>query len=243
MEGLQGFLKKVQIQISKDKKIWAVSFGLAFLLTALWSCGAAYSQNVQQGIADKVVRFHVRANSDSQEDQTLKLCVRDSVLEQMRPILADSAGKEETKVLLQEAFPEIRQAARRVIKEQGYDYEVKVSLVEEVFPMKQYGDLSFPAGVYDALRVDIGKAEGQNWWCVMFPPMCFVDVTSGEVNQESKDNLAETLTQEEYTVISALGEESGVTPVIKFKIVEWWQEKWLIRECNQQAHSLKSAMQ
>lgn len=210
--------------------------GLAF--TILWSCGAVYSANMQQGIAEKVIRFHVLANSDSQADQALKLRVRDRILEEMRPILSTSQDKEESRVLLQEAFGQIRRAALDEIRSQGYNYGVKVSLVQDAFPMKQYGDLTFPAGIYDALRVEIGQGAGQNWWCVMFPPMCFVDAASGQVTQESKERLEDTLTQEEYTILSAMGEEGNHTPVIKFKIVEWWQEQWTQKGCQKQENSL-----
>ena len=229
----------VKKQMIQDKKLICFSFGIAFILTAVWSVGAVYSANIQKGIADKVVRFHVLANSDSYEDQQLKLCIRDRILEKMGPVLKEAADKEETKVILQESFPIIRQAAMEEINAWGYDYDVKVSLSKDAFPMKQYGDLAFPAGIYDALRVEIGSASGQNWWCVMFPPMCFVDATSGQVTKQSKQKLSETLSEEEYTVVSAMEQNAEIAPVIKFKIVEWWQERLTDNKSAQN----KSAMQ
>ncbi|MBQ7104042.1 MAG: stage II sporulation protein R, partial [Anaerotignum sp.] len=104
----------------------------------------------------------------------------------------------------------------------GYDYPVSVSLVREEFPFKRYDDLIFPAGVYDALRVEIGRAEGQNWWCVLYPRMCFVDAAWGCVTEESHLRLKNTLTEEEYLIVSALEQEEAV-PKIKLKILEFWQ--------------------
>ena len=111
--------------------------------------------------------------------------------------------------------------AQNVVKENGYDYEVNVEIGNFSFPTKTYGDISFPAGFYDALKVEIGKAEGQNWWCVMFPPLCFVDVSSGVVPEESKENLEANLGDEEYSIISD-SEENGLTS-IKFKIIEFFE--------------------
>lgn len=210
--------------IKQDKNIIITSLVLATAITALWSIGAVYSQSVQNGIADKVVRFHILANSDSDFDQALKLRVRDKVLEEMSPIISKAASKDEARILLQESFPKIRRVAEKEIQERGYDYDVKVSLARVPFPVKQYGDITFPAGVYDALRVEIGEAAGQNWWCVMFPPMCFVDAVSGEVTNDSKEKLRTTLSEEEYTIVTAMDESDSIKPVIKFKIVEWWQE-------------------
>ena len=102
--------------------------------------------------------------------------------------------------------------AKKVIKENGYKYNVNISIGNFEFPTKTYGDISFPAGNYDALRVEIGEAVGQNWWCVMFPPLCFVDVTSGVVPDESKQTIKENLNEEEYDLIS-----DTENPSIKFK--------------------------
>ena len=117
---------------------------------------------------------------------------------------------------------EICQTAAEVVARKGFDYPVRVSLVREEFPFKKYDDLIFPAGVYDALRIEIGAAEGQNWWCVLYPQMCFVDAAWGYATEESHCRLENTLTEEEFLIVSAL-EQKALSPKIKLKILEFWQ--------------------
>ena len=208
----------------KEKWYWlmAVALGVVFALifAAHWTKG--YSDMIQKGIGGKVVRFHVLANSDSEADQALKLAVRDKVLQEYSDLLQVCESKEETLVALENAQAEICQTAAEEVISQGYDYPVRVSIVREEFPFKKYDDLIFPAGVYDALRIEIGAAEGQNWWCVLYPQMCFVDVAWGYSTEESHARLENTLTEEEFLVVSAL-EQEELTPKIKWKIVELWQ--------------------
>lgn len=208
----------------KEKWIWllAVVFGVVFSLIfgAHWTKG--YSEMVRNGIAAKVVRFHVLANSDREADQQLKLAVRDRVLQEYGHLLQKCENKAETLRALEEVQQEICETAMAEVVAQGYDYSVRVSLVREEFPFKKYDDLIFPAGVYDALRIEIGAAEGQNWWCVLYPQMCFVDAAWGYSTEESHRRLENTLTEEEFLVVSAL-EQKEVAPRIKLKIVELWQ--------------------
>lgn len=227
MKGLHGIKNYCMKQWKKDKKIILCAFAAGLFTTVFCAYGAAgaYSEEIQTGIASKVIRFHILANSDREEDQKLKLAVRNRVLTDMKPFLEQCKNKEETKKILEASFERIRQSALEEIRRQGYGYDVKVSLCQDVFPLKQYGKLTFPPGTYDALRIEIGRAEGYNWWCVMFPPMCFVDAAcdDGEIAESSKRNLAGALTEEEYTVIAAM-ENQELTPKIKLKIVEWYQE-------------------
>ena len=208
----------------KEKWVWllAVAIGVVFSLIfgAHWTKG--YSEMIQNGIAAKVVRFHVLANSDSKADQQLKLAVRDRVLQEYGQLLQECESKEETLRALEQAQQEICETAMAEVIAQGYAYPVRVSLVREEFPFKKYDDLIFPAGVYDALRIEIGAAEGQNWWCVLYPQMCFVDAAWGYSTEESHRKLENTLTEEEFLIVSAL-EQEAVTPKIKLKIVEMWQ--------------------
>ena len=132
------------------------------LVCVLWS--GVYAANIQRGIADGVVRFHVLANSDTTADQNLKLDVRDAVLSAFGEKLESCSSKGESMALLAVYKEEIRKTAAAEIARQGYDYPVSVSLVREDFPEKTYGNLVFPAGVYDAVRIEIGKAQGHNWW-------------------------------------------------------------------------------
>ncbi len=181
-----------------------------------------YATQIQQGLSAKVVRFHVLANSDEQKDQALKLAVRDRVLEVFGQRLAQCQSKAETLTFLQNSQTEICQIATQEVQRQGYRQAVSVSLVKEHFPQKVYGDLVFPAGVYDALRIEIGAAKGQNWWCVLYPQMCYVDATWSQPTQESHMRLQNALTKEEFLVVSAMEQQKNM-PKIKLKVVELWQ--------------------
>ena len=192
-----------------------ILFSLFVFISAL-----SYVDAVSEDISNSVFRLHVIANSDSDEDQSLKYKVRDKVLEYMNEIAKDCTSKEEVINLAYEYQDEFKQIAENVIKENGYDYDVNIKIGNFEFPTKHYGDISLPAGYYDALRIEIGKAEGQNWWCVMFPPLCFVDVTSGVVPDESKQIMQDNLGDEEYKLISD-NESSDIK--FKFSIVEFFK--------------------
>lgn len=221
------FVQKIINWIQKDKKIIAVSLCSGLLITAAAGIyhTKAYSETIQTGIADSVVRFHVLANSDTQEDQGLKLQVRNAVLSSMKERMETCETKEETKEVLSASLEEIKETALKEIHKNGFDYTVKVFLSKDLFPVKTYGTITFPGGMYDALRIEIGEAQGRNWWCVMFPPMCFVDAACEEVTQESKTKLKGVLSTEEYEIVASADTPKQLTPQIKFKIVEWWQEK------------------
>ena len=169
------------------KYILLLIVSVLFLLLSAYS----YVNAVSNNLADSVFRLHVIANSDSKEDQELKYKVRDKLIEYMNTLTNDINSKEEVIEIAKAHLEDFKEIAQNVVKENGYNYDVNVEIGNFSFPTKTYGDISFPAGFYDALKVEIGKAEGQNWWCVMFPPLCFVDVTSGVVPEESKENLEE----------------------------------------------------
>ena len=194
-----GFIKRFFIVL--------VLFSIFVFVSAL-----SYVNAVSEDISESVFRLHVIANSDSQEDQNLKYKVRDKILEYMNEISIDCSSKEEVIALAKENQEKFQDIAKKVIKENGYDYDVNVSIGNYEFPTKNYSDISLPSGNYDALRIEIGDAVGQNWWCVMFPPLCFVDVTSGVVPDESKETIKENLNDEEYNLIS-----DTESPSIKFK--------------------------
>ena len=133
------------------------------------------ADQIQQGIAKEILRFHVLANSDSEEDQKLKLEVKDRLVDYMKDILDGAEDVKETKKRITENRETICLVAEQEIQKQGYTYPVSVNLEKCYFPMKTYGDCTFPAGTYEALRVCIGKAKGRNWWCVLYPGLCFAD--------------------------------------------------------------------
>ena len=190
---------------------------LAFLLIIFIFINAiGYVSAVSNNISNSVFRLHVIANSNSEEDQNLKYIVRDAVIQYV-----NSAYNVETKADLINSLDltAIKDVAQNTVLENGFSYPVTVELGNFNFPTKSYGDISLPAGFYDALRIKIGNSEGKNWWCVMFPPLCFVDVSSGIVPDSSKELLEENLETEEYTLIA----NNSNTIKFKFKIVEFFQ--------------------
>lgn len=191
---------------------------LTFLLFLYTSISAfSYAKEVSSDLANSVFRLHVIANSDSEEDQNLKYKVRDSLLEYMNNLCANCKTKQEAIEVVNAHKSEFKQVAYDRVKSEGYDYDINLKVGNFEFPTKYYGDISLPAGYYDALRVEIGSSKGQNWWCVMFPSLCFVDISSGIVPEESKEELQNVLTDEEYALIS---ENSSVPYKLKFKILE-----------------------
>ena len=151
-----------------------------------------------ESIKDEIIRFHVIANSDNKKDQDLKLKVRNEVIKFIEPLLNKSKSIEESRKIIKSNNEKIIKIAKNVVIENGYNYEVKGNLSKENFPEKEYGNIVFPQGEYEAYRILIGKASGQNWWCVMFPPLCFVDVTKGEVAyNETEKRMNEVLDSEE----------------------------------------------
>lgn len=164
-------------------------------------CGESL-QEIQQGIAGEVLRFHVLANSDSEKDQELKLQVKDMLVENLSGMLADCSTVEESIDVVEENLAQIQKWAETEIQKRGYAYPVQVRVCKTWFPEKTYGDCTFPEGNYRALQVKIGEAQGKNWWCLLFPGLCFAGTVKGQVPQESKDKLKEVLTPEEYRAVT-----------------------------------------
>lgn len=217
MKNILNFFKN-----SKVKMVIILSL-LLFVYTTV--CAFSYAQNVSTDIANSVFRLHVLANSDSEEDQNLKYKVRDNLLAYMNEICANCQSKEEAISLVEEKKEAFKQIALDTIKKEGYSYDVTIQIGNFEFPTKDYGDISLPAGFYDALRVEIGEAKGHNWWCVMFPPLCFVDITSGVVPEESKELLENNMSEEEFALVS---NDSNSEIKFKFKLLEFFNENGLI---------------
>lgn len=180
----------------------------------LIKANAMHNQEIQKGVAKEIIRFHVLANSDSAEDQALKLKVKDELIKDLSPLLSNTASIDEARIILSGKLDFIKEIAETTIKQNGYSYSVKVTLEDCYFPLKVYGNYSFPPGIYEALRVQIGAAEGKNWWCVMFPPLCFVDETYSVVDEDTDKQLKHLLTEEEYDTL--VSQDKPVK--IKFKI-------------------------
>lgn len=157
---------------------------------------------IQQGISHKIIRFHVIANSDSDADQALKLKVKEAVVNYTAELLCNSKSISETEDLLSSHTNDIISIANNVISENDYDYPVTAEITDTYFPTKSYGSYTFPPGTYRAFQIKIGEAKGKNWWCVIYPPLCFIDISHGTVNPESEELLKETLTTDEFQAVS-----------------------------------------
>lgn len=167
---------------------------------------------VYEDIVNEIIRFHVIANSDSDEDQSLKLKVRDKVVEFVSSSLRNCESLDDARNFLISNKSEIESIAKSVVDENGYSYNVTSTLSKENFPDKVYGDVVFPQGEYEAYRILIGEAKGQNWWCVMFPPLCFVDGTKEVVDSKKVINTLENNKDDDK------GKENKIK--FKFKLFE-----------------------
>ncbi len=192
-------------------------FVIALIIGLFVTLGlTVYSDTMQESLAQNVLRLHVLANSDSDADQALKLAVRDRLLSESRTLFINCTTPEESKAVFTKEKERLQKAAEAEIAAQGFSYPVSLSLEKTYFPTRYYDGIAFPAGDYDAVRVEIGSAEGQNWWCVMFPPLCFVD---GSVSSQGTAQLVETAG--EHAPILTPNASSDVQ--IRFKVVDFFQ--------------------
>ena len=175
---------------------------LLFLFLLLVTESPRYLQDkststLQQQIATQVLRFHIRANSDTVADQQKKLRIKQSLLEWLTPILSENTSKSETIQCIRKNLPDIRKEATRMAAPEP----VTVTLQKEWFPEKTYGTCTFPEGIYDALRVDIGQAKGHNWWCVLYPSLCFADALEPSMTEEGEEKLQQVLDENAYDLL------------------------------------------
>ena len=208
------------ISIVKSSVFKRLIIVLLLLILFIFISAISYVSAVSNNIANGVFRLHVIANSDSPEDQNLKYIVRDELIKYMNTLAKDCTSKQEVIEIAQNNISNFENIAKKTIQDNGFNYNVTVEIGNFDFPTKTYGDITFPAGTYDSLKIKIGKSEGQNWWCVMFPPLCFVDVTTGIVPEESKKEMKEAMPEEEYSLISNTN-NSEVN--FKFKLIEFFE--------------------
>lgn len=192
---------------------------VAALFCAALVCTALWAEAQQADLAGKLIRLHVIANSDSPADQALKLQVRDGVLLQAEDLLTASESPQEAAAVLEENLPQLAHTAAQAAREAGQPCPVKVTLETTWFPTRQYGDITLPAGEYQALRVILGEGEGKNWWCVVFPSLAMPAVTEEAIP-------AGGFTREDYALLA----EESQPYVFQFKALEWWGlcKGWLI---------------
>lgn len=217
----------IKMMNSKKAKI----IFIIFLLFFLYICISAYSYvySVSNNLCGSVFRLHVIANSDSENDQILKYNVRDNIIKYINKLCNNCNSKEDVINIVQNNIDEIKEIAQKTISDEGYDYNVNIKIGNFMFPTKNYGDISLPVGFYDALRIEIGSANGKNWWCVLYPSLCFVNVTSGIVPDDSKENLKNSLSDEEYNLVS--NSENNQFK-FKFKLIEFFNKTPLITARN-----------
>ncbi len=195
---------------------------LFILLILTFSLLITYAKSTVQNISNSVLRLHIVANSNSSTDQELKIAVRDKVLSETSHIFQNTHSADEAKALAKKHSALIQKTAEDEINRLGFDYPVNVSVTECAFPTKVYGDISLPCGKYNAVKIEIGKAKGENWWCVMYPPLCFTEGTIS-VPDETKAKLRDTLSKEEFSLVT--NTQSGAIPFeMRFKIIEIFQK-------------------
>ena len=188
----------------KVKQMICISLAILIAWNGSWALLQAKEKQVQESLAEEVFRFHVIANSNSERDQVLKMLVKEKVIAYMEEKLPESDSVEMTKEWAVSNMQEIEQIAEQTLRTEGCDDFVHGQVVHCYFPDKTYGDVTFPKGYYDALRIEIGAAEGNNWWCVFYPNLCFIDAVHAVVPDEGKDKLRKVLDKEEYEMVTAL---------------------------------------
>ena len=198
---------------SSKLRLWEAALLLAFGLALTAGVWASASESA---LAERVLRLHVVANSDSDLDQARKLLVRDTVLAQAGPLLDGVEGRREAEAALAPRLDELARAGEAALARTGTPDRVSVTLADQWFPTKEYDGFSLPAGQYRALKVVIGEGKGRNWWCVVFPPLCLASVSEQSVESAAEGALSE----DQIALIT--GQDGGY--VLKFRLIEWWQE-------------------
>lgn len=192
--------------------------GSIFIILTVIAIGIIrYSKDVTDSISKQLIRFHVVANSDTTDDQLLKQKVRDEVIEFIEPLLSECETVEDTRYILEGSLPVIKEISQEIVEDWGKDYQVYVALDKANFPTKSYGDVVLPAGEYEACRIIIGEGKGENWWCVMYPPLCYLDVATGVVPLEGKEQLENGLNEKQYKLITDRDDKNYE---VRFKLVE-----------------------
>ncbi len=191
--------------------VLTILIGLLLFVSAV-----SYATTISKDLSENFFRLHILANSDSKEDQELKLKVRDAVISYMKTLSYNGLTKNEVVCLTKTHLEDFKNIAKQVLKENNCNYDITLEVGNFYFPTKSYGNISLPAGFYDGLKIEIGEAKGQNWWCSLFPPLCFVDISSGIIDENAENALKENLSDEEFSIITGNSEEIK----LKFKLLE-----------------------
>ena len=218
--GKRFILNKLKPLVMREGKILAASLVIGLLL-ALMVATYVYSRDAQRDIADNVIRFHVRANSDTNADLALKEHVRTQVLAEFESLLLSNTCINETRAVLTEKLDDIVTFAQGVVSTAGFDHQVTAKMSQMFFPTQFYGSIAFPPGEYEAVKIVIGEGTGSNWWCLMFPPLCYVDMTATD---SGRRQLADTVSDESFRLLTHQ-EELNTSLMVRFRVVEWWQNR------------------
>ena len=195
-------MRKFNIKFDIKKVIASVLLGTIVLGSTITYGMNRIAKPSMEDISEKLIRFHVIANSDSEDDQAVKLKVRDEVLKYISPRLKEAKSIDESREIIKNEDENLIKIAKKTLIENGYDYKLESTLSKEYFPVKTYGNITLPQGKYEAYRIIIGEGQGHNWWCVMFPPLCFVDVSKGQISyNETEKEMKEVLTEKEYNMV------------------------------------------
>ena len=201
------------------KKLILTGVAIIIAISIALNSSIVATKATQSDVASKLIRFHVIANSDDEIDQALKLKVRDSVLKYVSPKRVDSKSIEESRKIINNEDKNIKKIAQTIINKNGFKYTVSTALSQEYFPVKTYGNITLPQGMYEAYRIIIGLGKGQNWWCVMFPPLCFVDITRGSLSfDKTKTEMKSVLSDDEYKLVDNTLNSKKI--IVRFKIGE-----------------------
>ena len=190
------------------------------IAVSIAACLIIYAFSVQKDLSDGIMRLHIISDSNSEFDTMVKLEVRDAIIKEAGDIFKEVKNKKQCRSLFEENKGDIKKIAERVLKENGLEYGASVIIGKMYVPRKIYDGIILPEGSYEGVTVRLGEAKGQNWWCVVYPPLCFTESTSGELSEEAKEYLKSTLPPESYSLIS----EEGINIEYKFKIVELIQK-------------------
>ena len=214
------------LKINKNIKSQIILYSVMLFIVLGLMVGYAYSQSCKintfsNDYKENLIRFHVLANSDSEEDQALKLKVRDKVISYLKPKLEDSESISQSEKIILNEKDKLMDICKETIKQNGYNYDVSINLGYSKFPTKQYSSVVLPAGEYKSLKIIIGKGQGKNWWCVMFPPLCFVDESKAEVEYDKVEEEIEKQEKNKTQDLKNSDENSNNNDIkIKFKLVE-----------------------
>ncbi len=208
----------------KQKKWWKIGIMTLVIALCISIAGAVvYAEQTVQSLSDNLIRLHIIANSDAAIDQEVKLEVRDAVLDYLTGKLDLTNSTADSVEIIKQELPAIEKIAIEVLQKNGHAPVATAEYGAYAFPTKQYENIELPAGTYNALRITLGEGAGQNWWCVVFPPLCFADSQNGVISQEADAKLKEALPAEQYDLITTTDEDT-VPVQFKLKVVELVEE-------------------